>query len=406
MKKLQLKTLALFCAGAIIYSCNDPLVIDDTIELKSASSSKNSYIVVLNDADLAVELARLKGYEKKQNIVKSKSAKILKRAGITDGEIGHVYGTALKGFSVKIAPGQLKKLENDPSVAYIEADKVVALAPPPGKGPNKGDGESTGGGISIQETPWGISRVGGAANGTGKVAWIIDTGIDLDHPDLNVDVDRSIDHTNSRKAGADDENGHGTHVAGTIAAIDNNLGVVGVAAGAKVVAVRVLDRRGSGTVSGVIAGVDYVADNASSGDVANMSLGGGISKTLDNAVLAASSSCTFVLAAGNESDDANNHSPARVGDESTNVYTISACDINDNWAYFSNYGNAVDYCAPGYSIKSTWKDGGYNTISGTSMAAPHAAGVLLMGNPGSGGTVNGDPDGNPDTIIYLLQLLN
>ncbi|HYQ57861.1 MAG TPA: S8 family serine peptidase, partial [Draconibacterium sp.] len=194
--------------------------------------------------------------------------------------------------------------------------------------------------------------------------------------------------------------------AGTIAAIDNNLGVVGVAAGAKVVAVRVLDRRGSGTVSGVIAGVDYVADNASSGDVANMSLGGGISKTLDNAVLAASSSCTFVLAAGNESDDANNHSPARVGDESTNVYTISACDINDNWAYFSNYGNAVDYCAPGYSIKSTWKDGGYNTISGTSMAAPHAAGVLLMGNPGSGGTVNGDPDGNPDTIIYLLQLLN
>lgn len=405
MKKLHLKVLALFCAGILIYSCNDTIVTDepgdDTVELKSAAS-KNNYIVVLNDADLTAELARLKGYEKKQNAVKAKSAKILKRAGITDGELGHMYGTALKGFSVKIAPGQLKKLENDPSVAYIEADKVVSLAPPPGKGPNKGDGGGSGGGTTTQETPWGIARVGGAADGTGKVAWIIDSGIDLDHPDLNVNTGLSIDFTNSRKGGADDQNGHGTHVAGTIAAIDNSEGVVGVAAGATVIAVRVLDRRGSGTVSGVVAGVDYVANNASPGDVANMSLGGGISTTLDNAVLAASSSCTFVLAAGNESDDANNHSPARIGDESTNVYTISACDINDNWAYFSNYGSAVDYCAPGYSIKSTWKDGGYNTISGTSMAAPHAAGVLLIGQAGKDGTVNGDPDKNPDSIIHLM----
>lgn len=404
MKKLHLKILALFCAGILIYSCDETIVTDETgdeaFELKSASSSKNSYIVVLNDAELTEELAKLKGYEKKQNAVKAKSAKILKRAGITDGELGHMYGTALKGFSVKIASGQLKKLENDPSVAYIEADKVVSLAPPPGKGPNKGDGGDTGGETSPQETPWGISRVGGAADGTGKVAWIIDSGIDLDHPDLNVDKDNNVTYLGG-KSTPDDQNGHGTHVAGTIAAIDNNLGVVGVAAGATVVAVRVLDRRGSGTVSGVVAGVDYVAANASSGDVANMSLGGGISNTLDNAVLAASSSCTFVLAAGNESDDANNHSPARIGDESTNVYTISACDINDNWAYFSNYGSAVDYCAPGYSILSTWKNGGYNTISGTSMAAPHAAGVLLLGSAKTSDYVSGDPDGDADPIIHL-----
>ncbi|WP_163323824.1 S8 family serine peptidase [Draconibacterium mangrovi] len=403
MKKLQLKILVLFFAGALIYSCNDTFVsdenADDTVELKSASSSKNSYIVVLNDADLTAELAQLKGYEKKQNAVKVSSAKILERAGITDGEIGHVYGTALKGFSVKIAPGQLKKLENDASVAYIEQDKVIALAPPPGKGPNSGGGD-TGGGTTAQETPWGISRVGGADDGTGKVAWIIDSGIDQDHPDLNVDKNRSETFLGG-KSTPDDQNGHGTHVAGTIAAIDNSEGVVGVAAGATVVAVRVLDRRGSGTVSGVVAGVNYVAANASSGDVANMSLGGGVSTTLDNAVLAASSSCTFVLAAGNESDDANNHSPARIGDESTKVYTISACDSNDDWAYFSNYGSAVDYCAPGYRIKSTWKDGGYNTISGTSMAAPHAAGVLLMGPASSSGTVNGDPDNDPDPIIHL-----
>ncbi|NQU52743.1 MAG: S8 family serine peptidase, partial [Bacteroidetes bacterium] len=134
-------------------------------------------------------------------------------------------------------------------------------------------------------------------------------------------------------------------------------------------------------------------------DVANMSLGGGVSTTLDDAVVAASASCPFVLAAGNESDDADNHSPARA--EGANIYTISAMDINDNWAYFSNYGTHVDYCAPGYSIYSCYKGGGYTTMSGTSMAAPHAAGVLLMGVPQTSGYVNGDKDNNPDPIIHL-----
>ena len=404
MKKLHLKILALFCAGILIYSCDETIVTDETgdeaFELKSASSSKKSYIVVLNDAELTEELAKLKGYEKKQNAVKTKSAKILKRAGITDGEIGHVYSTALKGFSVKIAPGQLKKLENDVSVTYIEPDKVVALAPPPGKGPNKGDGGDSGGdGTSTQETPWGISRVGGAADGTGKVAWIIDSGIDLDHPDLNVDANRSVDFTNSRKAGADDENGHGTHVAGTIAAIDNNIGVVGVAAGAEVVSVRVLDRRGSGSYSGVIAGVDYVGAEGKAGDVANMSLGGGFSQAINDAVVAASQNVIFVLAAGNESADAASKSPASAN--GNNIYTVSAMGQGDNWASFSNYGNPpIDYCAPGVGINSTWKNGAYNSISGTSMAAPHVAGILLVGNLSSSGSVKGDPDGNPDPIAH------
>jgi len=167
-----------------------------------------------------------------------------------------------------------------------------------------------------------------------------------------------------------------------------------------VAAVRVLDRRGSGSNSGVIAGVDYVAANGSNGDVANMSLGGGISTALDNAVIsAASTGVKFVLAAGNESQDANNSSPARAN--GNNVYTISAMDINDNFAYFSNYGSPVDYCAPGVAVFSTWKGGGYNTINGTSMAAPHAAGVLLLGNASTSGFVNNDPDGSPDPIIHL-----
>jgi subtilisin family serine protease len=115
-------------------------------------------------------------------------------------------------------------------------------------------------------------------------------------------------------------------------------------------------------------------------------------------IAAAATGVKFVLAAGNESDDANNHSPARAN--GPNIYTISAMNSSDNWASFSNFGTPVDYCAPGVSIFSTWKDGGYNTISGTSMAAPHAAGVLLLGNPTTDGTVNGDPDGNPDPIIH------
>ena len=216
---------------------------------------------------------------------------------------------------------------------------------------------------------------------------------------MNVDAGRSADFTGSRR-GADDENGHGTHVAGTVAAIDNNIGVVGVAAGATVVAVKVLNRRGSGSISGVIAGVDYVAANAPSGDVANMSLGGGFYQPLNDAVeSAAGKGIKFALAAGNESTNAGSRSPASAN--GTNVYTVSAMSSGDRWASYSNYGNPpVDICAPGSSIPSTWKDGGYNTISGTSMATPHVAGILLLGNLQTDGTVSGDPDGNADPIAH------
>lgn len=407
MKKLTIFTLAMLFSLLVFHSCNEPLTeepVGDELTLKSASAVK-SYIVVLNDDDLNTELANLKGYEKKQEAMKSASDKILKRAGISDGQVEHVYGTAIKGFSVKIAPGQLKKLQDDPSVKYIEEDQIITLIEPvikPSKG-KPGGGGGGGGTQPAEVTPWGITRVGGGATYTGnEVAWIIDTGIDQNHPDLNVDSERSQSFLSGReKDNPDDQNGHGTHVAGTIAAIDNEIGVVGVAAGATVISVRVLDRSGSGSTSGVIAGVDYVAASGSDGDVANMSLGGGFYQPLNDAVItAASKGIKFALAAGNESTSATLKSPASAN--GPNVYTISAMDINNNWAYFSNYGNPpVDFCAPGYSIYSTWKDGGYNTISGTSMAAPHAAGVLLWGKPNSSGTVNGDPDKNPDPIIHL-----
>lgn len=313
--------------------------------------------------------------------------------GLKSGDITSSYGHALNGFAANLTEVQVAALRLDPRVKNIEQDYTIKMGKP---------GGGNGGGNDPQELPYGTTRVGGGLSDSGNTAWVIDSGIDQDHPDLNVDTARSISFLSGSPSNQlpEDKNGHGTHVAGTIAAYDNTIGSVGVAPGNLVVAVRVLDRRGSGSNSGVIAGVDYVAANGSTGDVANMSLGGGVSNALDNAVIAAAATgIKFVLAAGNESDNANNHSPARAN--GPNIYTISAMDINDNWASFSNYGTSVDYCAPGVAVFSTWKDGGYNTISGTSMAAPHAAGVLLFGNPSTDGTVNNDPDGNADPIIHL-----
>lgn len=352
------------------------------------------YIVVYKDDALTTGRSiGANSYKERQSIMQGEAKATLQRNQISAEKIMHVYGSTIKGFAVKNATEQeIEELRRDNQVAYIEQDQTVSvnMGGPPGGG---------GGGGGGQSTPWGVTRVGGAINGANAgTAWIIDTGIDLDHPDLNVDVNRSATFLGGNST-PDDQNGHGSHVAGTVAAIDNSVGVVGVAAGATVVAVRVLDRRGSGSTSGVIAGVNYVGANAASGDAANMSLGGGISSALDNAVTAASSACPFALAAGNESDNANNHSPARAN--GNNIYTVSAMNSSDNWASFSNYGNPpVDYCAPGVSVQSCWKDGGYNTISGTSMATPHVCGILLIGGITSDGTVNGDPDGNPDPIAH------
>ncbi|WP_439880052.1 S8 family serine peptidase [Pontibacter sp. MBLB2868] len=349
------------------------------------------YIVVFNKNE-TLRMDASATYEQRVDAMRKSGREIFESNGIKDATIEQAYGKAINGVAAKLTASEVEVLRNDPRVAYVEQDRIVTL----GK-PGTGGGGTTAG----QEVPWGITRVGGRVSGVGKTAWIIDTGINLTHPDLNVDASRSISmFTSGRDAGsAEDNNGHGSHVAGTIAALDNNIGVVGVAAGATVVAVKVLDSRGSGSYSGVIAGVDYVAANGSAGDVANMSLGGPVSQALDDAILAASKDVKFALAAGNESADANNSSPARVN--GNNIYTVSAIDINDKFASFSNYGNPpVDFAAPGVSIKSTWKGGGYNTISGTSMASPHVAGLLLLGNIVSGGSAIGDPDGQPDTIAH------
>lgn len=308
-------------------------------------------------------------------------------------QITRVYSVALQGFAANMSAQAAEQMRaNNPNIAYCEQDQVVTLPDVQIQGAPGGGGFTA----QAQETPWGIARVNGGAAGTFATAWIIDTGISV-HSELNFDQSRSRNFV-AHESSYIDLNGHGTHVSGTIAAYDNGVGVIGVAPGAPVVAVRVLNRRGSGTNSGVIAGVDYVAANGRAGDVANMSLGGGVSTALDTAVINASAGgVRFALAAGNESDNANNHSPARAN--GPNIYTVSAFGIGDVWASYSNFGNPpIDFAEPGSSIKSTYLNGGYATMSGTSMATPHLAGLLLAGAVRSGGVVSGDPAAPADTI--------
>ncbi|WP_234735401.1 S8 family peptidase [Tellurirhabdus bombi] len=303
----------------------------------------------------------------------------------------YVYSSSIKGFAAELSDYDLQVLQKFSFIESVTPDQEIMVSIPTGAATA----------IGAQEIPWGITRVGGPRTFTGsQKVFVLDTGIDLDHPDLNVNVALSRNFVNSRRT-PDDDNGHGTHVAGTIAAKNNSIGVVGVAPGAQVVAVKVLASTGSGSYAGIISGVDYVAATGSAGDVANMSLGGPGNTPLDNAVIAAANKgIKFALAAGNEAQNTNNVSPGRVNHP--NVVTVSAHDINNRFASFSNYANPpIDWCAPGVNIRSTWRSGGYFTISGTSMATPHVAGILLFGTPSSRGPVSNDPDGTADIMAAL-----
>lgn len=303
---------------------------------------------------------------------------------------------AAPGFSAVIPRGNAAAIAADPRVAIVEKDGPVSLIFPVAAARPGGGGGQT--------TPYGITRVGGPVDGTGKTAWVIDTGIDLDHPDLNTSRPCHANFvTKGNDQSGDDGQGHGTHVAGTIAALDNGIDVVGVAPNAYVCAVRVLDNSGSGTWEGVTNGVNYVAANGASGDAANMSLGGsGSNATLEQAIKdAASKGIRFAIAAGNDGDFAGNYTPART--EGTNIFTVSAINSSDCMPSWSNWGNPpVDFAAPGVSVLSTKKGGGTTTMSGTSMAAPHVAGILLIrSSPATDGYAQCDPDGEPDPIAHL-----
>jgi subtilisin family serine protease len=350
------------------------------------------YVVVLEDR--FINFRKSDVFEEQQEAFKKEIVPILKQYKIVDEQIDQFYSTALNGFSARLDLAQLKQLEKDPRVRYIEQDQAVLLRTSQGRG--KVEVEST------QVVPQGISRVrGGETYRGGNNAFVLDTGIDIEHPDLNVhpvfgfSAFRKVKGSNpANREFYNDGHGHGTHVAGIIGAIDNRIGVVGVAAGATVVPVKVMNDGGWGFMSGIIAGVDYVGHRAKKGDVANMSIGTFPSRALDEAVINAANrrGIWFVAAAGNSGLPARSLSPARITGERY-VITVAAMDHRDKFAPWSHYGNPpVDYAAPGVGVFSTWRNGTYRWDSGTSMAAPHIAGLLLYGEIDTDGFAIDPPD--------------
>ncbi|MDQ2069373.1 S8 family serine peptidase [Natronospira bacteriovora] len=314
-----------------------------------------------------------------------------------------VYGAALTGFAASVPENRLDALRNDPRVASVNMDGEVRIAQ--GNCPHCGGG---GGDGDDQTVPWGIERVGSQDNantGAGINVYILDTGIDPDHDDLNVAGGYAVENCRGGGCSADwdDGHGHGTHVAGTVAALDNDIDVVGVAPDAILWSVKVLSDSGSGSRSGVIEGIDWVTQQAIDlGEpvVSNMSLGGSGSKTgecTDDGFVgddsyhealcnARNAGVITVAAAGNDGGDAADAVPAAYDDA---VITVSATEVGDDWTSWSNWGDdsadwtsnnsaPVAIAAPGAAILSTSTGGGTETMSGTSMAAPHVAGGVAL----------------------------
>ncbi|MEV7282201.1 S8 family peptidase [Streptomyces sp. NPDC093111] len=289
------------------------------------------------------------------------------------GTVGKTFGAALNGYTARLDAGAARRLAADPAVASVEQNQVVRAD------------------ATQSNAPWGLDRIDQAdlplsgtytypdSAGAGVTAYVIDTGVRIGHAEIAGRAVNGYDAVEGDSV-AQDGNGHGTHVATTIAGT-----TYGVAKAAKIVAVRVLDNNGSGTTAGVVAGIDWVTAHHAAGApaVANLSLGGGASTTLDNAVKKSiADGVTYAVAAGNSGANASSSSPARVAA----ALTVGATDSADAKASWSNYGSVLDLFAPGVSITAGWNtsDTATNTISGTSMATPHVAGaaaVYLAGHP-------------------------
>ncbi|GGW54599.1 S8 family peptidase [Streptomyces griseoloalbus] len=300
------------------------------------------------------------------------------------GKLSRSYGAALDGFAAAgLSESEAKRLAADPAVGAVVANRTVHTTAtqdnPPSWGLDRVDQEDTAGDSKYTYPDQA---------GEGVTAYVIDTGVRVTHQDFEGRASHGYDAVDNDDT-ADDGNGHGTHVAATIAGAAH-----GIAKKADVVAVRVLDDNGSGTTEQVIAGIDWVTENHQGPSVANMSLGGGADPALDAAVSKAiASGVTFAVAAGNESADAGQGSPARVPE----AITVASSTKDDAQSDFSNFGSVVDVYAPGSDITSAWNDSdeGTRTISGTSMASPHVAGAAAV-------YLAGHPDANPAAVAKAL----
>ena len=392
MKKMSfLIVAALFCAGLFF---NAPVSSQGHKEKvrKNANKIENNYIVVLDDSVVG---------ERGEYSIAGYMADDMARS--YRGKVKHVYKHALNGFSVEMSEADAEAMSQDYRVAFVEEDGIMTA-----------DATQT-------NPPWGLDRIDQRNlplnatynynwTGSGVRVYIIDTGIRTTHNQFGGRASNVFD---AFGGSGSDCNGHGTHVAGTVGG-----STYGVAKSSMPRGVRVLDCNGSGSTSGVIAGVDWVRQNFIAPAVANMSLGGGASTALDNAVNSLSNAgVAIAVAAGNSNANACNSSPARA----VNAITTGSTTTTDARSSFSNFGTCVDLFAPGSGILSAWftSNTATATLSGTSMASPHVAGVAALykqANPSASATtvrnaivnnattnvVTNAGTGSPNRLLYSL----
>ncbi|CAL2091454.1 putative Extracellular serine proteinase [Tenacibaculum sp. 190524A05c] len=420
MKNLIKLTLTTMTAALMITSCQNEGNNANTDQNVEATANNGNiipgqYIVVFKESKVTPTSRSLAKTKFTDRAAKARSVDnlskvsiqtmndVLSRYNLAEDNVLNYYTTKISGMAIKLSNSEFEALSKDPSVAIIEHDRYIEL-PKFQVEKTIEDGAAQ---RMAQQTPCGISRAGGFANGAGKSQWIwvIDSGIDLDHPDLNV-VTNSTYARSFVGGSANDCNGHGTHVAGTAAAINNGTGVVGVSAGASVVPVRVFGCSGGSSTSTILAGINHVGRYDIPGDVANLSLGGyfgsgcSSSSSYRSALQGLGNSGTFVaIAAGNSSANAALYDPACIN--GTNIYTVASMTCNRGFSSFSNYNmNPIDVIATGSSVLSTYLNGGYATLSGTSMASPHVAGIMHArgSGPRTSGSVSNRGESYPIAV--------